>query len=224
MSKYQIQKRPLKVMIMGPQGSGKSTQVELLAKTLGLPMVSTGKICREAVASGTELGQKVKTFLDGGKYVPDDIILEVIKQAVGKQEMADGFVGEGFPRTLFQVETLQGLFTVVFNINLDDEVSIKRLISRRVCKNCGSTYNLMTKPPKDNNVCDNCQSSLMTREDDTPELVKVRLNEYHKQNDPVREHYREEAILEEVDGNRPIEVIFADIVERLKKRGLIQDA
>lgn len=221
MSEYQIRKKPLKIMVMGPQGSGKSTQVELLARVLGLPMISTGKICREAVASGTELGQKVKTFLDSGKYVPDDIILEVIKQAVAKQEMSDGFIGEGFPRTLFQVETLEGLFTVVFNINLNDEVSLKRLTSRRVCKNCGATYNLITKPPKNDGICDNCLSQLVTREDDIPELVKTRLNEYHEQNDPVREHYRKAGTLEEIDGNRPIEPIFEDIVERLEKRGLV---
>lgn len=209
-------------MVMGPQGSGKSTQVELLAKTLGLPMISTGKICREAVASGTELGQKVKTFLDSGKLVPDDIILEVIKQAVAKQEMSEGFVGEGFPRTLFQVEKLEGLSTIVIDINLPDEISLKRLTSRRVCKKCGATYNLVTKPPKNDGICDNCQSQLVTREDDTPELVKTRLNEYHRQNDPVREHYRNEGILEEVDGEKSIEDIQNEIITRLETRGLIK--
>lgn len=214
----------LRVMIMGPQGSGKSTQVDLLAQKLGLPAISTGKICRERMTIADETGRRVKALVEKGVPAPDDFVLQVLKEKIESQEMAGGFVGEGFPRTAAQIEALKGVFTIVFYLGLSDEIGKRRLMGRRMCKNCGANYNLETKPPKRDGFCDLCGGELIKRDDETEELINVRLASYHEQAEPVLDYYRKEGILEEVDGANGIEEIQQEIVSRLKKRGLIQDA
>lgn len=219
--KFKLLATPLKIMVMGAQGSGKSTQAGLLSQNLGLPTIFTGQICRERVTVGDELGKKIKGFLDKGIPVADDIMLKIIKEKVSEPEMKNGFIGEGFPRTLVQVEAIKGLFSVVFYLKLSDEVSKRRLMARRICEKCDINYNLLTKPPKKEGVCDICGGKLISREDDTEELITARLNSYHLQTEPVLDHYRVQGILEEIDGEKSIEEIQKEIIERLILKGLI---
>jgi len=221
----------MNVLIIGPQGSGKGTQAEKLAEKFQLAHVEMGEILRGIVKEDTILGNKVNEVMNlHGKLVPDDIIFEIINNYLKNIGKLDGIIFDGFPRIISQAQYLDKFLAesgkkinLVIYLTLSREETLKRLTNRRICKKCGQVYNLLTKSPKKEGFCDICDGELILRTDETPQAINTRLNEFLQKTKPLIEFYRQKGILEEVDGNRPIEVIFEEIVGRLKKRGLIAD-
>lgn len=200
------------IILMGPPGAGKGTQAALLAARLGLRHISTGEILREEVQRGTALGQAARGYMDRGELVPDDLIIEILRGRL------DGsFLLDGFPRTLAQAEALARLAPIerVLNIRLSEEEVIRRLTARRVCAECGQNYNLAFNPPRVAGVCDSCGGRLIQREDDTPEVIRRRYRVYEAQTAPLREFYRQQGLLVEVEGGRTIEEVFQEALQLL---------
>lgn len=213
----------MKIILLGPPGAGKGTQAQLLVKNHGFHQVSTGDILREAVKKGTELGMKAKGYMDKGELVPDNIILELIEDVIyGQKSARDNVIFDGFPRTVVQAEGLDRLLekysdrlNSVILLKVEDEELIRRLTSRRVCPECKAVYNLITSPPKKDEICDTCGSKLIQRDDDRLETVQNRLQVYRKQTEPLVEYYMRKEILKEVDASRPPQEVFTFIVKVL---------
>ena len=183
----------MKLILLGAPGAGKGTQAEVICKALNIPAISTGNIIREALAQGTEMGLKAKSFMDAGQLVPDDC--------------ANGFILDGFPRTIPQAEALDAMGVIidrVIDIEVPDEKIAARMSGRRVCKDCGSSYHLEYKAPKAEGVCDACDGELIQRKDDAPETVLDRLAVYHKQTEPLKDFYSKKGILRIVEGQEEI--------------------
>jgi len=220
----------MNILLIGPQGSGKGTQAEKLVDRFHLAYVSMGDILRNLKGKDTPLAQKATEYVEKGILVPDEITIEVLNEYLANIGKLDGIVFDGFPRVVSQARYFENFLEkqgkkidVVFFLSLTKEEILKRLAGRRICEKCGRVYNLLTDPPQKEGICDKCREKLVGRSDETPEVIETRLNEFWTKTKPLVEYYRERGILEEIDGNRPIEVIFEDIVERLKKRGLIKD-
>lgn len=218
----------MNIVFVGPQASGKGTQAEKLIEKFGLAYVEMGGLLRRISKEDSLLGNKVKTAIDTGKLVSDELVMEVLENYLNGLGRLEGIIFDGFPRVISQAEYFEIFLAksgkkidVVIYLDLPREETFKRLINRRMCEKCGKTFNLLTKPSKSGNICDACGGRLIIRSDETPEKINVRLDEFEKQTWPLIEYFKEKGILEEVDGNRPIEVIFEDIEERIKKRGLI---
>ena len=199
----------LNLILIGPPGAGKGTQAERLAEDFGLPYYATGDILRDAVKQDTELGKKAKQFMNNGDLVPDDLITEVILDRVDSEEAGDGFVLDGFPRTVAQAEALeQGLadrgreLTAALLIDVPDDEVIKRLSGRRICSKNQHVYHVEFNPPKNEGVCDMDGSKLIQRDDDKPETVKKRLEVYHEQTEPLIKWYEDKGLLRRFDGTR----------------------
>lgn len=221
----------MNILIVGPPASGKGTQAEKLIEKFNLTHVEMGGLLRSISKEETPLGQKVKEYLEEGKLVTDDIVVEVVNNYLQSIGRLDGILFDGFPRIVSQAEYFEKFMQekgikleAVVYLTLPPEEILKRLSSRRTCEKCGKVFNLVTKPPKTEGTCDFCSGKLIARSDETPEKSKVRIEWFEKEVLPMIEFYKQKGIVEEIDGDRPIEVIFADIVERLKKRGLIKDA
>lgn len=214
-----------KVVFLGAPGTGKGTQARKLSRKYGLPHVSTGDILRNAVKMGTELGLKAKAIMDRGDLVPDDVILGIIKNRLVKPDCAKGFLLDGFPRTFAQAEGFDRLDSVNCAIQIDvpDDVLVKRLVLRRTCPSCGTMYHLEYQPPKVNGVCDKCGTTLVQREDDREEVVKSRFRVYVEKTAPLIGYYREKSVLHNVDGNRNVEVVFSEIVQIVETAGEVND-
>ena len=200
----------LNLILLGPPGAGKGTQAQRLVEDFDLPYYATGDILREAVKDGSELGREAKTYMDAGDLVPDEVICKVIMERVDSPEAADGFLLDGFPRTLGQAEALEGALerrsrrlTAALMIDAPDEEVIRRLSGRRICVKNQHLYHVEFDPPKREGVCDQDGSRLIQREDDKPETVKKRLNIYRQQTEPLAEHYEKIGILRRFDGARP---------------------
>jgi adenylate kinase len=187
----------MKMMIMGPQGSGKGTYAERLGEKFGIPHISTGQIFRDNIAKGTSLGKKVEKFLKAGLLVPDDITMEVVKQRIREPDCKKGFIFDGFPRTLKQAEDFEKIdtFDSVLYLDAPEWLLVKRLSSRVTCKKCGKIYNLLNVKPKKDGICDDCGGELIVREDETPESIKMRLKEYEKETKPLVDYYKKKGIL-----------------------------
>jgi len=221
----------MNIIILGPQGSGKGTQAEKLVEKYQLAYVEMGEILRKIVKEDSPLGNKVNEVMNiQGKLVPDEIIFEVINNYLKNIGKLDGILFDGFPRLIPQAQYFDKFLTergkkadLLIYLALPREESIKRLTSRIICEKCGAVFNLITQPPKKPSVCDICGGKLITRIDETPEKINARLEEFAKHTLPMIEYYRQKGIVEEIDGDRPIETIFEDIVGRLKKRGLVTD-
>ena len=173
----------MKIFFLGAPGAGKGTQAEKTAKRLGIPTISTGVIIREAIKLGTEMGLKAKKFIDAGELCPDDVVIGIIKERLAKSDCKDGFILDGFPRTVLQAEALDKMGITldrVVSIEVPDEVIMKRMTGRRVCVNCGSSYHVTDNPSVDGVHCDNCKTELTTRSDDAAEVVRNRLVTYHE--------------------------------------------
>lgn len=218
----------MNILLVGPQGAGKGTQAEKLVQAFNLAYLQTGGIFREIQTQDTPLGRQVTEFMNKGILVPDEIVVEVVKAYLEKIGRMDNIVFDGFPRNVAQAEYFDKLLAekneaidVVFFLTLSEEETIRRLSNRRICEKCGQIFNLLTKPPKVENICDACGGRLITRSDETPEAIKKRLEEFWTKTRPLIDYYSQKGIVEEIDGNRPIEEIFEDILVRLKKRGLI---
>jgi adenylate kinase len=207
------------IIFLGPPGAGKGTQAERLAEDLKIKKISTGDILREAVAKGTELGQRAKSYMERGELVPDEIILGIIGEAINDEE---GFILDGFPRNINQAKALDEMLsrkglniTHVIFLDVPDEEIIKRIAYRRVCLNCGTVYNLIFNPPKEDEICNNCGSKLVQREDDREEVIRKRLEVYRGSTEALIRIYEERGVLRKINGLGDREEVFRRIREAL---------
>lgn len=208
----------MKIIMLGAPGAGKGTQAKMIAAKYGVPHVSTGDIFRANIKNGTELGKEAKQYMDKGLLVPDELTVRILLDRVAQEDCADGYVLDGFPRTIPQAEVLENALNelgdkIDFAIDVDvpDENIIRRMSGRRACLSCGATYHIEHIPPKKEGVCDTCGSELVLRDDDKPETVKNRLDVYHKQTQPLIDFYTEKGVLKTVDGTLPMDDVFAAI-------------
>lgn len=209
----------MKLIFLGAPGAGKGTQAEIIAGKLNIPTISTGNIIREALANGTEMGLKAKSFIEAGKLVPDDVVIGIIKERLANEDCKDGFILDGFPRTIPQAEALDNMGIIidkVVDIDVPDENIVNRMSGRRVCKACGSSYHIENKKPKVEGVCDACGGELQIRKDDAPETVLDRLNVYHEQTEPLKDFYAKCGKLRSVPGTAPITEITEAILKVLE--------
>ena len=198
----------MKLMFLGAPGAGKGTQAEVISERYQIPAISTGALLREAMANGTELGKKAKSYMNGGSLVPDDIVIGIIKERLAADDCSGGFILDGFPRTVAQAIALDELeikMDGVISIEVADEVIIRRLGGRRLCGKCGSSYHVDYKPTAVADICDKCHGELVTRADDKPEVIKDRLAIYHEQTEPLKDFYAAKGILKTVIGQEEID-------------------
>ena len=208
----------MKIIFLGAPGAGKGTQAEKTSKRLGIPTISTGVIIREAVKLGTEMGLKAKKFIEQGALVEDAVVIGIIKERLAKSDCGNGFILDGFPRTVPQAEALDEMgisLDRVISIEVPDEVITARMSGRRVCANCGSSYHIADNPSKDGRTCDNCGTELSIRKDDAPDVVLSRLAVYHETTEPLKEYYLKKGILRSVDGNGSVEQTSARTEEAI---------
>lgn len=204
----------MKLIIFGPPGAGKGTHAEILCDRYGIPKISTGDALRAVVRSGSELGNQIKSLLDEGKFVSDELVTEILRDRLASPDCANGFILDGFPRNLRQAEALEELGVQIDKtllIRVPDEVLVARVQGRRVCETCGMSFHVTDFPPKVEGICDKCGAPLIIRTDDRPETVRARLVTYHEQTDPVVGYYRERGLLREVDSAERVEDTAAAI-------------
>ena len=200
----------MKIIFLGAPGAGKGTQAEIIASRLGIPTISTGAIIREALKSGTEMGLKAKKFIEAGELVPDDVVIGIIKERLAKSDCQNGFILDGFPRTVPQAEALDKMgveLDYVISIEVPDEQIVERMSGRRVCAKCGASYHVVYNPSADGVTCDKCSEQLSIRKDDAPEVVLSRLEVYHSTTEPLKEYYAAKGKLKTVDGVGSVEEI-----------------
>lgn len=205
--------------MFGPQGSGKGTQAEMLAKNLSLKVLATGEFFRQEIRKDSKLGRLAEKFIKSGKLVPDVVTNRVVSDELERKKYKDGFILDGYPRNLNQLDFLEKNFGLDWIVQLDisDRKVLKRLGGRRVCPECGAIYHLKNKPSRKKDVCDVCGGGLVIRGDDRPEAIRRRLGIYHKQTEPILEKYREEKKLIKIDASDSIEKISGKILKQLKK-------
>ena len=210
----------MRVIFIGPPGAGKGTQAEVISREKGIAHISTGDILRKHVAERTELGKTAREYMDAGKLVPDEVIIGMMETRLSEKDCERGFILDGFPRTVPQAEVLDGLLRRL-GISLDgvvlfvvpDEVVIKRLSGRRVCKSCGAIYNVHSKRPSEEGLCDKCGGALYQRDDDTEEVIKSRLEVYKEQTAPLVDYYRGKGLLIEVDASGESSAVVKSILD-----------
>lgn len=209
----------MKIIMLGAPGAGKGTQAKMIADKYGLPHVSTGDIFRVNIKEGTELGKEAKKYMDAGQLVPDELTVKILLDRVAKDDCKNGYVLDGFPRTIPQAEVLDKALTELgdkidyaINVDVPDENIVKRMSGRRACVNCGATYHIEHIPPKTEGICDRCGKELILRDDDKPETVLNRLKVYHDQTQPLIDFYTGKGVLKSVDGTVDMKDVFASIV------------
>ena len=210
----------MKIMFLGAPGAGKGTQAEKTSRRLGIPTISTGVIIREAVKSGTEMGLKAKKSMEQGALVEDEVVIGIIKDRLANPDCENGFILDGFPRTVPQAEALDAMgikLDRVVSIEVPDEVISQRMTGRRVCATCGASYHVTDNPSADGVNCDNCKTPLTTRNDDAPEVVLSRLAVYHETTEPLKDFYLAKGILKIVDGNGEVEQTSRRTIEAIGK-------
>ena len=208
----------MKIIMLGAPGAGKGTQAKQIAAKYSIPHISTGDIFRANIKNGTELGKKAKEYMDQGLLVPDELTCDLVMDRIAQDDAKNGFVLDGFPRTIPQAEALDAALTKIgqsmdyaIDVDVPDENIINRMSGRRACLNCGATYHIVSIPPKKEGICDSCGNALVLRDDDKPETVKKRLDVYHDQTQPLIDYYKGKGILKSVSGTQPMEKVFEDI-------------
>ncbi len=197
----------MKLVFFGAPGAGKGTQAEIVSEKLGIPAVSTGAIIRKAVKDGTPMGIAAKDKIEKGELVPDEVVIGIIRERIAEDDCKNGFILDGFPRTVPQAEALDRMgvaIDIVLELEVPDEKIIKRMSGRRTCTKCGATYHIVYKAPKKEGICDICGEALTTRKDDAPEVVKSRLDTYHSETEPLRDFYAKKGILKTVVGQEEL--------------------
>lgn len=212
----------MKIIMLGAPGAGKGTQAKMIAEKYGIPHVSTGDIFRANIKEGTELGKEAKQYMDQGLLVPDELTVKILLDRVAKEDCANGYVLDGFPRTIPQAEVLDKALgelgdkiDYAIDVDVPDENIVRRMGGRRACLTCGATYHIEHVPPKKEGICDKCGAELVLRDDDKPETVKNRLDVYHKQTQPLIDFYTKQGVLKTVDGTQDMKDVFAAITEIL---------
>lgn len=212
----------MKIIMLGAPGAGKGTQAKMIAEKYGLPHISTGDIFRANIKNGTELGKEAKEYMDKGLLVPDELTVRLLLDRVAQDDCKNGYVLDGFPRTIPQAEVLDEKLSELgekvdyaINVDVPDENIVNRMSGRRACLNCGATYHIVSIPPKKEGICDVCGSELVLRDDDKPETVQNRLKVYHEQTQPLIDFYEKKGVLRSVDGTLPMEEVFTAITKIL---------
>ena len=212
----------MKIIMLGAPGAGKGTQAKKIAAKYDIPHISTGDIFRANIKNGTELGNKAKTYMDQGLLVPDELVVDLVVDRVQQDDCKNGYVLDGFPRTIPQAEALDKALAALgdkvdyaIDVNVPDENIVNRMGGRRACVGCGATYHLVYAPTKTEGICDVCGKELILRDDDKPETVQKRLGVYHDQTQPLIDYYTKSGVLKEVDGTVDMEDVFQAIVEIL---------
>lgn len=212
----------MRLVLLGPPGVGKGTQASAIVEKYNIPHISTGDIFRANIKEGTELGKEAKSYMDKGLLVPDELVVSIVKDRLTHEDCKEGFLLDGFPRTLKQADALDKELTEmgialdkVLNIEADKEVLVERVIGRRICKSCGATYHVKFNPSKVENICDIDGGELLQRDDDTEETVTTRIDVYNKETQPLIKYYEDKGIILNLEGTRPIKEIFETIVEAL---------
>jgi len=209
----------MKLVLLGAPGAGKGTQAEILGVKLGIPTISTGTILRAAIKNGTPVGVQAKSYVDGGKLVPDEVIIGIVAERLAQPDCKDGFILDGVPRTIGQADAMERLgvkVNHVLSIEISDEEIEQRMEGRRVCDKCGAPYHIAAKPPKVEGLCDSCGGELIQRNDDKPETVKERLRVYHAETEPLKEFYGVRGLLAKVQNQPDIPSTTAAMLEALE--------
>lgn len=208
----------MKIIMLGAPGAGKGTQAKMIAAKYNIPHISTGDIFRANIKNNTELGKKAKEYMDQGLLVPDELTCDLVTDRIQQDDCVNGFILDGFPRTIPQAEALDKALTglgqamdYAIDVDVPDENIVNRMSGRRACLKCGATYHIVTIPPKQEGICDNCGSEIVQRDDDKPETVQKRLQVYHDQTQPLIDFYNNKGILKSVDGTKDLDVVFDSI-------------
>ncbi len=212
----------LRTILLGPPGAGKGTQAAKIVERYNIPHISTGDIFRENIKNGTELGKKAQAYMNKGELVPDDLVVEIATDRLLKDDCKNGFLLDGFPRTVYQAEKLDEFLksnnskiNKVINIEVDANLLVDRITGRRVCKKCGASFHIKNLPPKTEGICDSCEEPLFQRADDTKETVGNRIEVYENQTLPLVEYYKKAEVLVDIDGSLELDTVFNNIVEAL---------
>jgi adenylate kinase len=214
----------MQIVLFGPPGAGKGTQAKFLSEEFNIPHISTGDILRENVKKGTALGIKARSYMDKGELVPDQLLNDLVRSRLEEPDTKKGFLLDGYPRTIPQAKALDEIMddlnrklSAVVNIDVGTGALVKRLSGRRICRSCGASYHVSFNPPKVKDTCDMCAGELYQRADDTEEAIKNRLAVYKKQTQPVLDYYKKKGVLIDIDGDREIEEVKADVIKALEK-------
>lgn len=212
----------MKIIMLGAPGAGKGTQAKQIAGKYSIPHISTGDIFRANIKNGTDLGKKAKEYMDQGLLVPDELTCDLVMDRIQQDDCKNGFVLDGFPRTIPQAQALDAALTKIgekmdyaIDVDVPDENIVSRMSGRRACLDCGATYHVVSLPPKTEGKCDHCGSDLVLRDDDKPETVQKRLTVYHEQTQPLIDYYKKQGILKSVDGTQSMEAVFTAITDIL---------
>ncbi|MGA9141856.1 MAG: adenylate kinase [Methanocella sp.] len=214
----------MQIVLFGPPGAGKGTQAKFLSEEFNIPHISTGDILRENVKKGTALGMKAKSYMDKGELVPDQLLNDLVRSRLEEPDTKKGFLLDGYPRTIPQAKALDEIMDdlnrkldAVVNIDVGTSALVRRLSGRRICKGCGASYHVEFNPSKVKDICDTCAGELYQRADDLEEAIKNRLAVYKKQTQPVLDYYKKKGVLIDIDGDREIEEVKADVINALKE-------
>ena len=210
----------MNLILMGAPGAGKGTQSERISEQWGIPAISTGEILRSAIKAGTELGKKAKVLIDAGQFVPDDVMIAIIKETLSSKACENGFILDGFPRSIPQAEALEAMgvhIDCALSLEVADDVIVERMAGRRMCSKCGASYHIEHKKPAKENICDRCGSSLYIRTDDAAETVKNRLEVFHEQTEPLKSFYEERGLLKCVNSELGVDETTALVFEALSE-------
>ena len=215
----------LRAVLLGPPGAGKGTQAAKVIEKYNVPHISTGDIFRANIKEGTELGKKAKGYMDEGKLVPDELVVNLVTDRLQKDDCKEGFLLDGFPRTIFQAEQLDKFLSengqkldIVLNFKVRKDVLIERIAGRRVCKSCGASFHVVNVPPKKEGICDMCGGELFQRKDDNRETVENRINVYESETAVLIGYYEKQGVLVDFDGEKSHEEVFADVVKAIEAK------